>query len=174
MLGELGAERHERRAQPEVVERLRPQPPRELAHLLDARARGRLERAQLGAQLLGRARARASRAASTTPVSVCPISSCSSRAIRRRSLLLRVERAARAVAALVLEPVEHLVERVAQLGDLGRLALDLDPLAGRERVDAAHQRGQPLERAEHAPQREQVDRQHERDAEREHGHLAER
>ena len=31
---------------------------------------------------------------------------------------------------------------------------------GRERVDAAHQRGQPLERPEHAAQRQQVDRQH--------------
>ena len=45
-------------------------------------------------------------------------------------LLLGVERAARAVAALALEPVEHVVERVAELGDLGHLALELDPLPG--------------------------------------------
>ena len=109
---------------------------------------------------------------STTPVSVWPISSWSSRAIRRRSSLLRVERAAGAVAALALEPVEHVVEREAELGDLGGLALDLDPLAGSERVDAAHQRGQLLERAEHAPQREQVDGQHRGDADAEQRHLA--
>ena len=48
----------------------------------------------------------------------------------------------------------------------------VDPLPGRERVDAAHQRGQPLERAEHAPQREQVDGEHERDADPQHRHLA--
>ena len=87
-------------------------------------------------------------------------------------LLLGVERAAAAVAALALEPVEHVVERVAQLGHLGRLAFDHDPPSGRERVHAAHQRGQLLERAEHAPQREQVDGEHERDTDPQHRHLA--
>ena len=173
VLGELGAERDERRAQPEVVERLRPQPAHEVAHLLDAGARGRLERAQLGLQLLGRAALERLElqhdAGQRLPDLVVQLA-------RHPPplLLLRVERAAGAVAALALEPVEHVVERVAELGDLGRLALDLDPLPGGERVDAAHQRGQALERAEHAPQREQVDGQHRRDAEPEHRDLAAR
>ena len=81
----LRGERDQRAAQPELVERLRPQAARDLAHVLHAGA-GRL------LQLLDRAagarpapRAGAPSSCSTTPVSVWPISSCSSRASRPRS-----------------------------------------------------------------------------------------
>ena len=167
MLGELGAERDERGAQAEVVERLRAQPAHEVAHLLDAGARGASSerssaRSSSGARALERLELEHDAGQRLADLVV---------QLARHPpplVLLRVERAARAVAALALEPVEHVVEREAELGDLGGLALELDPLAGRERVDAAHQRGQLLERAEHAPQREQVDGQHRGDADAEH------
>ena len=82
VLGEVGAERDERRAQPEVVERLRAQAAHELAHLLDARARRRLERAQLRRAAPPAPAARASRAGA-----------------RRRSASARSRRAARAPSA---------------------------------------------------------------------------
>ena len=97
---------------------------------------------------------------STTPVSVWPISSCSSRASRRRSFSCARERATAAVPALVLEPVEHRVERVAELGDLGIGALEREPAAGRVRVDPAHHARELLERPEDAPHQQQVHRDH--------------
>ena len=158
VLGQLGAERDERGAQAEVVERLRAQPPHELADLLDGRARRRLERAQRRAQLVGR---RALERLELEHDAGQRLADLVVQLARHPPalLLLGVERAPRAVAPLALEPVEHVVERHAQLGHLGHGTIELDALARRQRVDPAHQRGQALERPEHAPHQHEVDGQ---------------
>ena len=67
-------------------------------------------------------------------------------------VLLGGQRAAPARAPLVLEPVEHRVECVPQVGHLRVGALELEPPAGLVRVDPPHHRRELLERPEHAPQ----------------------
>jgi hypothetical protein len=63
-----------------------------------------------------------------------PSSSCSSRANAAALGLLGSHGAARAVAALVLQPVEHLVERLGQLAH-SLAAARCTGACGRERVD---------------------------------------
>ena len=70
-------------------------------------------------------------------------------------ILLGQERPASALAALVLEPVEHLVERLGQRDDV-RVADQLGPHIGSQRVLAAHRVGELVERRERRPQQRQV------------------
>ena len=77
--------------------------------------------------------------------------------------LLGRERAAAALAPLGLEAVEHLVERVHELANLGPAALG-QALPGTEQVDRAHALHEPIDRREHGAQQEEVGREHERDA----------
>ena len=88
--------------------------------------------------------------------------------------LLRGQRAAHAVAALGLEPLEHLVEGRGQLGRLGVAAADLEPVAGLERVDPARELRQLAQRGERVPQQQQVERQHQDEAAAEDRQLAQR
>ena len=83
-LREPGGQRRQRAAQPELVERLRPQPARDVARLLDRAARGLLHLLDRRLQRR-RCLAREPSSSRTIPVSVWPSSSCSSRASRRRS-----------------------------------------------------------------------------------------
>ena len=175
--GELGVLRdafaeHEQRArQPEVVERLRPQPARDPAHLLEAAACGllRLDHAGTG-QVVDVARHAAELqhdARQALPDAVVEL-------LRdpQPLALLRGERAADAVAALGLEPLEHLVEGRRELGRLGVPARHLQPQARLQRVDPARERRQLAQRAERAAQQQQVEREHQREAADEDRQLA--
>ena len=84
VLGDALAEHPQRAGQAEVVERLRPQPARDPAHLLEAVAGGllRLQDAVAGGSGTSRAARPSCR---TTPVSDCPTPSWSSCATRSRS-----------------------------------------------------------------------------------------
>ena len=110
---------------------------------------------------------------STTPVSVWPISSCSSRAIRRRSSSCASSARRRAVAPLALEPVEHVVERHAELGHLGHGTSSSTRWPGASgstrRISAVRRSSGPNTRRIST----RFDGQDDRDAEREHDHLAE-
>jgi hypothetical protein len=88
--------------------------------------------------------------------------------------LLRRQRSKRAFAALVLEAIEHLVERVCEGDDLVVAGFGLDPLAGSERVDPPHQPGQPLQRRQGPPQQSEVRHQRERESHEQNGDLGER
>jgi hypothetical protein len=85
--------------------------------------------------------------------------------------LLRVKRTTPARAALVLEAVEHVVERVLQRGHLGHRALHRDPPPRVHRVHTPHQGGQLAQRREHPPQRQHVDHKQRHRARREHRYL---
>jgi hypothetical protein len=82
--------------------------------------------------------------------------------------LLRGELAAGAVPALVLEAVEHLVERPREDRHLGLGPFRRDPAPGAQWVDAAHERREPLERSERAAHEHGVDQRHRDDPAREH------
>jgi hypothetical protein len=71
--------------------------------------------------------------------------------------LLSDQRPSPAQSPLLLEAVEHRVERPVDVGDLRDRALQLDPAARLERIDPPHQPGQPLQRIEHSPQQHHVD-----------------
>ena len=172
VLGDALAEHEQRARQPEVVERLRPQPAGDPAHLLEAAARGllRLQDARRGhgvghvagdaAELQHDAGQRLADAVVELLRDPQPLA------------LLRRERAADAVAPLGLEALEHLVERGGQLGGLGVAAADLEPAARLERVDPARERGQLAQRRERAAQQQQVEREHQREAAGEDRQLA--
>ena len=83
-------------------------------------------------------------------------------------VLLGGQRASTARASLVLKAIEHRVECVTEVGDLGIRPLELQPPAGRVRVDPPHHRRELLERAEDPPQQQQVDGDHEYDAAGQH------
>jgi hypothetical protein len=65
--------------------------------------------------------------------------------------LLRGQGAQPALAALTLEPVEHLVERPGQGHHLLVAAIGVDPLTRRKRIDARHQAREPLQRRQRPP-----------------------
>ena len=131
----------QRAAQPELVERLRPQPARDVAHLLH-RARARASCDLLGRRLqLGAAPSRASPSScSTMPVSVWPSSSCSSRARRRRSRSCAASARRPLVRRSCSSAVEHLVEGVAAARRPRPPAARRRSGARAARVDAPHQR----------------------------------
>ena len=64
--------------------------------------------------------------------------------------LLRAHGATRTVAALVLQPLEHVVEGPGQLTHLLGRPPRLQARARRQRVDRAHETGQALQRRERA------------------------
>ena len=141
MLGHALAEHAQRAGQPEVVERLRAQPARDPAHLLEAVARGllRLEHAlarRLGHVARGAAELQHDAGQALADAVVELLGDAQALA------LLRGQRAADAVAALGLEPLEHLVERGGELGGVGVAAADVEPVARLERVDPARERRQ--------------------------------
>jgi hypothetical protein len=70
--------------------------------------------------------------------------------------LLGAHGAARAVAALVLQPVEHLVERLGQLAHVLGRRPDVQARAGRERVDRVHDPDQALQRCERVPDEDEI------------------
>jgi hypothetical protein len=78
--------------------------------------------------------------------------------------LLGAHGAPRAVAALALEAIEHVVEGGRQVADLGRRALLGQALPGREGIDAAHEGGEVLERRDGAAHEHEVDEEHDRDS----------
>ena len=86
-------------------------------------------------------------------------------------VLLGGKRAATARVSLVLEAIEHRVEGVTEVGDLGIRPLELQPPAGGVRVDPPHHRSELLERAEDPPQQQHVDGDHQHDADSQHGGL---
>ncbi len=73
--------------------------------------------------------------------------------------LLCANRAPRAFPALVLQPGEHLVERRRQRSHVRIAALDRHPLPRLERIDAAHEVDQTLQRRERPPQEQQIGEQ---------------
>ena len=70
------------------------------------------------------------------------------------------QRLTRAVAALGLQPIEHVVERLRERRDV-RLTVNRHPRAGGERIVPAHRLRQRIERAERRAQQQQIqDQQH--------------
>ena len=171
VLGDALAEHEQRAREPEVVERLRPQPARDPAHLLEAPARGllRLQDALAGAvgHVAGDAAELQHHAGQRLADAVVELLGDA-----QPLALLGGERAADAVAPLGLEALEHLVERGAQLGGLGVAAADLQPPARLQQVDAPGERGQLAQRRERAAQQQQVEREHQHEAAGEDRQLA--
>ncbi len=82
--------------------------------------------------------------------------------------------AAGAVPALLLEPVEHLVEGLLQVRDLDALRLHRKALPGPQRVDRAHDAPEAPERPEDPPHRQEVRDEHRGDHPRQHRGFADR
>jgi hypothetical protein len=76
-------------------------------------------------------------------------------------LLLRRQHAATAFAPLDLQALDHRVKDVGELRALGNGAVDRDPLAGPQGVDACHHASQLLEWGNRAPDQDKV-HQHDR------------
>jgi hypothetical protein len=73
-------------------------------------------------------------------------------------VLLRRQRAPPALAPLVLEPRQYVVERGRERLDLGVGVRDHQAPPGLERLDRAHRGGQPPERSDDATQQHEVHR----------------
>ena len=156
LLAERGRERGERALQPEILERLGPQPARDPAYVLGA-VRGRSRAARRAA----RAAPRGSRAASPstcsiTPVSVWPTSSCSSRAIRRRSPSW-TSSACRALSRRSDSSRSSISLNVCASATTSGPPSTCARCAGRQRIVPAHRLGELVERAERAAQQHQIE-----------------
>jgi hypothetical protein len=84
--------------------------------------------------------------------------------------LLRVQHAPDALAPLVDEPVEHVVEGARELRGLRRAA-DHEPRSGRQRVERVGEGGEPSQGRERAADEHGVDHQHRGEADDEHAEL---
>jgi hypothetical protein len=80
-------------------------------------------------------------------------------------VLLGAQRAPAALAALILEPRQHLVEDGDDLRDLGAAAFR-EPLTGPEQIDSPHPGCEPLDRVERVPEEQEVRREHDDEHER--------
>jgi hypothetical protein len=98
---------------------------------------------------------------------------CASRRDARALGLLALEHRGRGPRALVLDPVEHAVERLHEPDDVLGVGLrHVGALAGRGEVDPLHDVDQLLQRREAAAQHEAVDQHGAEDARDEHERLA--
>jgi hypothetical protein len=173
VLGEAGRERDQRAAQAELVERLRAQAARDVPQLLGAFARELLD---VGDRRVELGRRRPPQAVELQDDPGQRLSELVVQLAREPAplALLRGQRARRALPALKLEPVEHLVERVEQVADLAGRAVDVDPPPGRHGIDAAHQPREPLQGPERAAHEHDVDRHDDDEADGEHHDLGAR
>jgi hypothetical protein len=170
--GEARRELGQRADQPELLEHLRPQLARDPPHLLERAPHRDLGLLDLGAHLWGRV------AGERIELQEHPRQDLAHLVVQpardpQALALLRSERPAAALAPLVLEPLEHLVESTDELDDLDSAGLG-QALAGPEQVDGAHAPHEPLERGEGRPQQHQVEHEHQRERGGEVGDLDER
>lgn len=172
-LFDAGGERDERAAQAELLERAGSQATRDLAHFLDAPARGELYLRDIVVEL-GRDAAREAvelqpDAGEDLPEFVVKLTG------EAASLaFLGGEGAAAAGEPFALEAVEHVVEGVGEIGHFGYGPLDRDAAAWLGGLDATHEGSQVLERLEHAPEQRDVDAGDDDDANAEHDELGDR
>ena len=169
-VGHLRSQRDQRAAQPELVESLRAQAARDLAHVLHAGPSALL---YLHDRLLKCRRRRALESLQLQHDAGKGLADLVVQLAREPSTfaLLGRQCAAAARAPLVLEAIEHRVERVTQVRDLGVCPREREAPARCVRIDPAHQCGQLLERTEHAPKQQQVHRDHQHGPDREHDRL---
>ena len=129
VLGEAGGERDQSAAQAELVERLGTQTTGDVAHLLRALAR-RLAHLGDGVLQLGRRGTAEAVELQDDPGQRLPELVVQLASEPATLALLRGQRPLCALAPLVLEPVQHLVERVEQVADLADRAVEVDPAPG--------------------------------------------
>jgi nucleotide-binding universal stress UspA family protein len=146
---ERAGQRCQRGLQPELVERLRPQPSRDAADVLGAAPCLLAQLLEIDAERR-RATAGNGLAAQHEPGERLPDLIVQLAGDPPALALLGAQRPQRALAALVLQAIEHVVERVRQRDDLIVAVSCVDPLAGSQRVDPSHQSGEPLERSQDA------------------------
>jgi hypothetical protein len=165
-LPEADRERDERCPQPELVERRWPQALRDLPYRLHPLAHGVLDLGHVRSPPGCDGGAQAFELQHDPSQQLAQLVVQLARKPRPLSLL-GTKRPAPAVRPLMLEPVEHRIERLPQTRDLVVGRADTDAPARVERVDALHRGLEPLQRPEDPPQQHHVDRDHEADADRE-------
>jgi hypothetical protein len=154
LLGEGGGEGGQGTLETEVIECVGAQPTRDLADLLGPVTGGLAKLVELLAQLVGDL-GRQPFDLEDQPRQRLPDLVVELPRDPAAFGFLKHQRAARAVASLGLEPLEHLVERASERGHVG-ISVDLRAGAGRERIVAAHRLGELIERAKLASKQEQA------------------
>ena len=151
-----GAQRAQRALQAEVVEHLGAQLASDAAHVVEAAAHGFAGGRELRRVVLAGAAGRVLELEDDAGEDLADLVV----ELARDPLalgLLREERFAPALAALVLEPVQHVVEGRGQRGDVGVGAADREPAAGLQRLHGAHRRRQPAQRRDEPAQEQHVE-----------------
>ena len=152
---ELGCQLGERAAEAQLVEQLRTQLARDPAHLLEHPAHDLLQLRELVPTIIGD---RVHEGGEPEQHPGQTLSDLVVQSLRdAESLrLLRLERAPAARHPLMLQPVEHLVERRDELGELAAVP-GRQTLAGPQQIDVRHPPGDLFEGLEDPPEEDEVD-----------------